>query len=395
MLFNSYIFVFCFLPLVIIGYFLLNRLQNDRIAKWYLILMSMWFYGYFNLGYLLIFVISILLNYLASAVINKTWVPEKYHKLVAGLGIIGDIAIIFYYKYFDFFIENVNSVFHQSFTLRHLLLPLGISFFTFQQISYLVDTCRGETKNYTFTEYVLFVCFFPQLIAGPIVLHKEVIPQFQDEKKRRFQFENFSWGIYIFSIGLFKKVLLADTFGLAVDWGFGRVDSLSSMEALIVSLAYTFQIYFDFSGYCDMAKGIGRMLNITFVNNFNSPYKATSIQDFWNRWHMSLTRFLREYIYFPLGGSRKGKIRTYFNIMVVYLVSGIWHGANWTFIVWGILHGAANCLNRIFKKTWEKLGTVTQWFFTFLFVNFMWILFRAVSLVAATNMMILILFFFD
>ena len=198
-----------------------------------------------------------------------------------------------------------------------------------------MDSYRGETKDYAFDEYALFVSFFPQLIAGPIVLHGEVIPQFRNRKNRRIIPENFSKGMYIFALGLFKKVIIADTFGKAVTYGYGTIETLSSLEALIVSLSYTFQLYFDFSGYCDMAIGIGNMFNIELPQNFNSPYKSVSITDFWSRWHMSLTRFLRTYIYIPLGGNRKGKVRTYINIMLVYLVSGLWHGANWTYLLWG------------------------------------------------------------
>ena len=294
------------------------------------------------------------------------------------VGVVINIAVIFYFKYFDFFLENLNTIFNRSFELKNIVLPLGISFFTFQQVSYLVDSYRTqETRDYGFIEYTLFVLFFPQLIAGPIVLHKEMIPQFRNEYNRIFNSENFARGMYIFAIGLFKKVLIADTFSKAVAIGYNNVENLSSLEALLVSFSYTFQIYFDFSGYCDMAIGISSMFNINLPQNFNSPYKATSIIDFWNRWHMSLTRFLREYVYFPLGGSRKGKVRTYVNVMIVFLVSGIWHGANWTFIMWGIMHGVAQCLNRMFKNIWAKLGVVTQWFMTFMFVNAAWVVFRA------------------
>lgn len=219
--------------------------------------------------------------------------------------------------------------------------------------------------------------FFPQLIAGPIVLHNEVIPKFKDIANRHIIPQNFAKGMYIFAIGLFKKIIIADTFGKAVTFGFGTIETLSSMEAIIVSLSYTFQLYFDFSGYCDMAIGIGYMFNIELPQNFNSPYKSKSITEFWERWHLSLTRFLRTYIYIPLGGNRKGKVRTYLNIMIVYLISGIWHGANWTFVLWGILHGFLSCLNRFFKTTWMKLGEITQWTITFMLINVLWILFRA------------------
>jgi len=382
MLFNSYIFVFLFFPLALAGYYTLNHLQLYRASSIFLTGMSLWFYGYFNPSYLLIICGTIAVNYLISQMMIRSG-QEYLRRFSLILGICGNVAVIFYFKYFNFFLENVNSVFGKSFELRNIVLPLGISFFTFQQISYLVDSYRGETKGYSFDEYALFVSFFPQLIAGPIVLHNEMIPQFRQKEKRRFIPKNFSKGMYIFSLGLFKKVIIADTFGKAVSYGFGTIDTLSSMEALITSLSYTFQLYFDFSGYCDMAIGIGHMFNIELPQNFNSPYKSASITEFWDRWHMSLTRFLKTYIYIPLGGNRKGKIRTYINIMVVYLVSGIWHGANWTFILWGVLHGFLSCLNRLFHKSWEKLGNITQWALTFLTVNILWVFFRADNIQSA------------
>lgn len=382
MLFNSYIFIFLFLPVALLGYFVLNHWHRYRLANIFLILMSLWFYGYFNFSYLWIISGSIVGNFVLSRLLQRLG-PGPARKAVLALGIIANVAVIFYFKYFDFFLENLNVLFGQSFVLRNIVLPLGISFFTFQQLSYLVDSYRGQTSGYRFDEYALFVSFFPQLIAGPIVLHNEVIPQFRDTSKRAVCAAHLSEGLYVFSIGLFKKVILADTFGRAAAFGFGAITSMSSLEALLVSLAYTFQLYFDFSGYCDMALGIGLMFNIDLPQNFNSPYKATSIPDFWSRWHMSLTRFLRMYVYFPLGGNRKGKLRTYLNIMIVFLVSGIWHGANWTFILWGVLHGLLNCLNRIFRKPWQRLHPVSQWFFTFMAVNLLWILFRADSVADA------------
>lgn len=379
MLFNSYIFVFLFLPITLMGFYGLNYIKQYNAAKIFLLIMSLWFYGYFNKRYLLILVCSVIANYVLSKLMDRCKI-ERVRQVVLLFGIFLNVAVIFYFKYFDFFIDNVNIVFKASLQHKNILLPLGISFFTFQQISYLVDSYRGETKDYSFGEYALFVTFFPQLIAGPIVLHKEMIPQFRDSKNACFHAENFAKGMYIFSIGMFKKVIIADTFGVAVSFGFGNVDTLSAIEAVIVSLAYTFQLYFDFSGYCDMAIGIGNFFNIKLPQNFNSPYRATSIVDFWDRWHMSLTRFLRTYIYFPLGGNRKGKIRTYINILVVYLVSGIWHGANWTFIIWGLLHGVFSCLNRVFQKSWSKLHEVTRWFLTFVTVNFLWVFFRSESI---------------
>lgn len=386
MLFNSYIFIFLFLPLALTGFYLLNYLKKYKAASIFLTCMSLWFYGYFNKSYLVIICGSIVVNYLLSRLViyeGGGIAYKKIRKLVLVSGIIVNIAVIFYFKYFDFFIENINTIFGKSFVLRNIALPLGISFFTFQQISYLVDSYRGETKNYTFDEYALFVSFFPQLVAGPIVLHNEAVPQFRDLSKRHFIPQNFSKGMYVFSIGLFKKVIIADTFGCAVTYGFGTIPSLSSMDAILVSLSYTFQLYFDFSGYCDMASGIGSMFNVELPQNFNSPYKASSITDFWNRWHMSLTRFLKTYIYIPLGGNRKGKLRTYINIMAVYIVSGIWHGANWTFILWGIFHGFFNCMDRLLKRHWEKLSKITQWFITFVLIDVLWVIFRADSIASA------------
>lgn len=385
MLFNSYIFIFLFLPIALAGYYGSSRFKLYRISNLFLIGMSLWFYGYFNKSYLLIICGSIMVNFLISRMMEYWEQKKNFNKFLLVIGICINTAVIFYFKYYDFFIENINAVFGRSFELKNIVLPLGISFFTFQQISYLVDSYRGETKGYRLDEYALFVSFFPQLIAGPIVLHSEMIPQFRNPENRRLIPENISRGMYIFALGLFKKMIIADTFGRAVSWGFGTVETLSSMEALLVSFSYTFQLFFDFSGYCDMAAGIGHLFNIELPVNFNSPYKATSIVEFWERWHMSLTRFLRTYIYIPLGGNRKGKLRTYFNIMVVYLVSGIWHGADWTFILWGLLHGILSCLDRMFRRSWEKLGEITRWAVTFMTVNILWILFRAEDIASARS----------
>ena len=222
------------------------------------------------------------------------------------VGLIFNLGLIFYFKYYDFFVDNLNKAFSTSFELKHIILPLGISFFTFQQVSYVIDSYKGETKEYNFVDYALFVTFFPQLVAGPIVLHNEVLPQFADKKNWKINSDNMSYGLYLFSAGLMKKVIIADTLSKVVSWGYGNVDTgITSMEGILMMLSYTFQIYFDFSGYSDMATGLGSMFNIKIPMNFNSPYKAVSVVDFWNRWHLTLTRFLRTYVYFPLGGSRE------------------------------------------------------------------------------------------
>jgi len=385
MLFNSYIFLFLFLPLCLLGYYLCNKKMWYRSGLIFLIGMSLWFYAYNHVQYLVLLIFSILFNWLIAQVLNKK--ENKYSKFVLIAGIATNIALIFYFKYLNFVIFNANRLLGTSFVMENIVLPLGISFYTFQQVSYLVDTYRGETKDYSFWEYAAFVSFFPQLVAGPIVLHQEIIPQFRENEKKRINYDNLAAGLYILAVGLFKKVILADTFGIAVTWGFERPDDLSSLEIMIVMLSYTFQIYFDFSGYSDMAIGIAKMFNIEIPRNFNSPYKANSIVEFWDRWHMTLTRFLRQYVYFPLGGSRKGKIRTYVNIMVVFAVSGIWHGASWTFILWGVIHGIANVLNRMFKKSWERLHVAFQWLCTFAFINFTWLLFRAESVSQAFDLL--------
>ncbi len=377
MTFNSYIFTLAFLPLSVIGYFCLNRLDLIKTGKIFLIAMSLWFYGYFNYSYLLIMVSSITVNWFVSKMLNNEGFSNAVRKIILISGIIFNLSLIFYFKYFDFFLSNLNAVFGSDFILRNILLPLGISFYTFQQISYVVDSYNGETKDYDFIDYALFVSFFPQLVAGPIALHGEMIPQFKDEKLKRVNFENLSCGIHFFAIGLFKKVLIADTLGNAVAYGYANLQLLSSAEAILVMLSYTFQIYFDFSGYSDMAIGIGKMFNISLPANFNSPYKALSIIDFWDRWHLTLTRFLRNYIYFPLGGSKKGAVRTYINIMIVFFLSGLWHGATWLFILWGMLHGIFNVLTRLFKKGWDKMIVPLKWLLTFVFVNLTWIIFRA------------------
>lgn len=385
MLFNSYIFIFLFFPCVLAGYFGLNHFKRYTAANVWLIAMSLWFYGYYNPKYLFVIIGSILVNYALSREMLRA--APTAQKLLLAVGVAANVACIFVFKYYDFFVSSINSVFRTSFTLLHIALPLGISFYTFQQIAYLVDSYRGKTKDYGFIEYALFVVFFPQLIAGPIVQHQEMIPQFRDESRRRWNSEKFACGLYIFALGLFKKVLLADTFAVMVNKGYTYMSALTCVEAILVSLSYTFQLYFDFSGYCDMAIGIGNMMNIDLPQNFNSPYKADSITDFWARWHRTLTRFLREYIYFPLGGSRKGKARTYLNIMIVFLISGLWHGANWTFVVWGALHGVANCISRAIRPVWQRVWKPIRWLVTFMTVNVLWVFFRADNLAAAVAML--------
>lgn len=376
MLFNSYIFILLFLPLCVMGYFLLNKFQKYNLALVFLLGMSLWFYGYFNPSYLLIILSSILINYGIYKGMEKYRDNPLCKTLMIG-GIVINIGILGYFKYMDFFLSNINALFSTDFKMLHIVLPLGISFFTFQQISFIVDAYRGEIPGYDLLHYACFVTFFPQLVAGPIVTHDELVPQFMDQTKKSLNYDNLAKGIYIFTLGLAKKRLLADNFGNLVTYGFTTINNLTSVTAFLVMLAYTLQIYFDFSGYCDMAIGIGKMFNLDLPINFDSPYKALTITEFWDRWHMTLTRFFTKYVYIPLGGSRKGNIRTYVNVMIVFLASGLWHGASWTFVFWGAIHGLFSVITRMFKKFFESLNPVLNWLITFSFVNVAWVFFRA------------------
>lgn len=303
-------------------------------------------------------------------------------------GIVLNLGLLFYFKYFDFFLRNVNRLPGVDFAMKNIALPLGISFFTFQQISFMADRMRRVAPHYAFLDYLNFVTFFPQLVAGPIVNHGELAPQFEaigsggaGEGKRLFDAEQTERGLCLFAAGLAKKVLLADKLGTLVDYGYGHLAGLDAAGAFAVMLAYTFQIYFDFSGYSDMAVGLGWMFGIRLPRNFNSPYKARSVGEFWKRWHMTLNAFFTQYVYIPLGGSRRGMARKLRNIMIVFLLSGIWHGAAWSFVLWGAAHGVMLCLENI--PAVERLPGRLRWFFTFLFVNLAWVLFRSGSLPVA------------
>ncbi|MGL5972802.1 MAG: MBOAT family O-acyltransferase [Oscillospiraceae bacterium] len=385
MVFNSYIFVLFFLPITVMGYFIINKFKQYQLSKIYLILMSFWFYGYFNPSYLPIIIFSILVNYLLSKFLIKSDNKIKSNILLF-IGLAFNIGILIYFKYYDFFISNVNFLFKSDFNLLNLLLPLGISFFTFQQLSFVIDSYKKTVPDYNILDYSLFVTFFPQLVAGPIVLHNEIVPQFADEQKKTINYENLSKGFMAFSFGLAKKVLIADVLGAMVTYGYSDIAKLNTTNTIIVILAYTFQIYFDFSGYCDIATGVGLMFNIDIPMNFNSPYRSFTIVEFWKRWHITLTRFFTTYIYIPLGGSRKGILRKNINIFIVFLVSGLWHGASWSFILWGALHGVFNILTRVFEKQINKANPVLNWIVTFSFINLSWVFFRAESISAAFSM---------
>lgn len=405
MLFNSYIFIFIFLPIALIGWYGLNRLKKYKLACLFLSGMSLWFYAYFNVRYLTIILCSICLNFFLSYLLTK--IPtlsmgkadhikkplSLYNRIGLIAGLFLNLGILFYFKYYDFFVENINLAFHTDFNLKHILLPLGISFFTFQQMSFIIDRALNRCEHYDFINYLTFVTFFPQLIAGPIVLYKELIPQFEDTTKRCFNSSSFARGIYLFVLGLTKKVLLADTFGLMANFGFAQTFSLDAVSTVFVILAYSFELYFDFSGYSDMAIGLGRMFGVELPINFDSPYRSCSIKEFWQKWHITLSRFFITYVYIPLGGSRKGKARMLLNTFVVFLLSGLWHGAAWTYVAWGAMQGLLVVIDNLgiigIRGREEKrpsrfhIPAPLGWIITFTLFNLSLFFFRSSSMLAA------------
>ncbi|MGG3563705.1 MBOAT family O-acyltransferase [Neobacillus rhizosphaerae] len=386
MLFNSYIFILVFFPIVFVSYYLLLNLKNKNIAKIFFVIANLYFYSYWNVKYLPIIVSSIAVNFTLATILNKIQ-GQALKKTILTLGILFNIGLLGYYKYYDFFMSNINTVFSTNISLLNLALPLAISFFTFQQIAYLVDTYREGTKEYSLLDYVFFVTFFPHLIAGPIVHHREIIDQLRDGTNYKIKLNNITSGLYIFSIGLFKKVIIADTFAEWANTGYNNIAQLTLYDSWVTTLAYTFQLYFDFSGYCDMAIGLGLFFNIKLPVNFNSPYKSLDIQEFWRRWHMTLGRFFTHYLYIPLGGSKKGNARTYINLFIIFFVSGIWHGAGWNFVIWGIMHGIASVIFRFWKTFNITLPKFISWFITFMFVHIAWVFFRSPDLTTAKLML--------
>ncbi len=379
MLFNSYEYLFLFLPITVVVYFLLNKQKLTTAATAWLVLASLFFYGWWNVKYLALILGSVLFNFAVGSALRKS---GQGHARISGktilvFGIVVDVLLLGYYKYTGFFITNINTLAGWDLTVQNIILPLGISFFTFTQIAFLVDMYKGNAKEYDFLRYSLFVTFFPHLLAGPIIHHKEMMPQFGAMRNRALNYRNLSPGLYLFFIGLFKKVVFADELAPLANHGFDSMQTLTLIEAWITSLSYTLQLYFDFSAYTDMALGASFMFNIRLPLNFNSPYKATDIADFWRRWHMTLSRFLRDYIYIPLGGNRVGDLATYRNLMATFVIGGIWHGAGWTFVFWGFLHGAATVIHRIWSGFNIKMHRFLAWFLTFNFVNIAWVFFRA------------------
>jgi D-alanyl-lipoteichoic acid acyltransferase DltB (MBOAT superfamily) len=382
MIFSSPKFILLFLPIAFLGYFYLNRIRLVLAGKAWLVAVSLFFYAYWNIAYLPLLVGSILFNFAVGSALapNPSKSPRFSRRFVLACGIIGNLGLLGYFKYADFLIDNINAAFDIGFISPHLLLPLGISFFTFTQIAYLVDSYRGEAKEYDFLNYALFVTFFPHLIAGPILHHGEMMSQFKSRWTLVMRYRNIALGLFIFSIGLFKKVVIADTFAVWANAGFEGGETLDFFSAWATSLSYTFQLYFDFSGYCDMAIGSALLFNIWMPINFNSPYQALDIQDFWRRWHMTLSRYLRDYLYIPLGGNRCTTPRVYLNLMATFILGGLWHGASWMFVLWGAFHGAALVAHRVWSGFGLRMPKAMAWLLTFNFINLTWIFFRADNL---------------
>ncbi|MCP4406192.1 MAG: MBOAT family protein [Gammaproteobacteria bacterium] len=396
MLFNSYIFLLFFLPITFTGFFLIGGRGHHRIAIAWLVGASLFFYSWWNPAYLGLILASIFVNYAVGVSLGGA----QKSKTLLTVGIVFNLLLLGYFKYANFFVDNLNALTGSDLFLEAILLPLAISFFTFQQIAYLVDAYQGETKEYNFLHYCLFVTFFPQLIAGPIVHHKEMLPQFAKDAIYKIKHRDVVIGLTILILGLFKKIVMADgiavystpIFNAAADG-----QTINFLEAWGGVLAYSFQLYFDFSGYSDMAIGIARLFSIQLPINFNSPYKAVNIIDFWRRWHITLSRFLRDYLYIPLGGNRNGPTRRHINLLTTMILGGLWHGASWNFAAWGGLHGLYLVINHFWRTIYKTLGwnllensLAYYWFsriITFLAVVIAWVPFRAADADASISML--------
>ena len=354
MLFNSIEYLFIFLPVVFIIYFTLNKFKLCKASRIFLLIASLYFYRSYKIEYVPIILISILFNYFISDFFKKD-ITVLTRKLILIFGILTNIFILVTFKYFDFIKETFSNITFIPFNTMDIILPLGISFFTLQQISYLVDCYKKDVLEYNLIDYALFICFFPQLVSGPIIRHQEMIPQFMDIKNKVINQENIFIGIFLITVGLFKKTVFSDGFSGFITYIINNEIYNDVGISWIFGIAKIFQGYFDFSGYCDIALGSAFLFNINLPWNFNSPYKAQSITDYWNRWNMTLVRFLKDYIYIPLGGNSKGLIRSCFNIMVVFFIYGCWKGSNIVNLLYGILNGILVCINKIWEKTNIKI----------------------------------------
>jgi alginate O-acetyltransferase complex protein AlgI len=402
MIFSSAEFLFCFLPLTVIIFFVLSHFGQRQLAKVFLTAASFVFYAWWNVAYLWLLLISICFNYAIGYYLYKSISAESEsqnqttRKLLLWFGLIANLAILGYFKYTNFFIDITNNLFHANIAVQNIVLPLAISFFTFTQIAYIVDAYKLKTAHYSFLNYCSFITFFPHLIAGPIVHHNELIPQFESKPIYQLNSHNLTIGLTFFGLGLFKKVVFADYvagYANTVFYQAGHQAAIPLVDAWIGAIAYTLQLYFDFSGYSDMAIGSAKIFGIDFPVNFNSPYKAVSIVDFWRRWHITLSNFLRDYLYIPLGGSRHGTFRRYLNLLITMLLGGLWHGAGWPFVAWGMMQGVYLVINHQWNS-WQKqrnfnLGDrnirtdLLAGMTTFICVVCAWVFFRAETLTGA------------
>lgn len=381
MVFSTYDFIFIFLPLVVAVFLLVSQTISHRFAIFWLVLCSLVFYGWWNPKYLVILLGSIIANYFVGI-----WLQENRNRSLLSAAITANLAVLGWFKYSIFILDNVNALSGSSFFIDKVVLPIGISFFTFQQVAWLVDSHRGQVKDRDPLSYALFVAFFPQLIAGPIVHHSEVIHQYIKRRPRNRILDDLGIGCSIFIIGLAKKVLIADRLAPFSDFMFNTAAAGATIGlagAWLGVLAYSLQIYFDFSAYSDMTIGIAAMMGFRLPLNFNAPYKATNIREFWRRWHMTLSRFLRDYLYFPLGGNRKGRVLQVRNLFITMLLGGLWHGASWNFVLWGGLHGLFLAVHQYWCQILKRIGKpalMPRWlsiFLTCLVVVLAWVPFRA------------------
>jgi alginate O-acetyltransferase complex protein AlgI len=398
-LFTTATFAFLYLPIVLIGYYVLGSRSESWAAGW-LFAASVFFYGYWMPAFTLLLLFSIAVNFALGMRIASRPSRGASARAWLAVAVVFNLGLLGYFKYANFFVDNLNAALGAQWRLGEVLLPIGISFYTFTQIAYLVDTWAGKVNEVRPVHYGLFVTYFPHLVAGPVLHHAQMMPQFADSLVYRFDSARFWGGLTIFGIGLFKKVVLADGIAPYADAVFMPVDGGAvpePAEAWIGALAYTFQLYFDFSGYSDMAIGLSWMFNIRLPFNFDSPYKALSISEFWRRWHISLSTFLRDYLYVPLGGNRKGETRRYVNLGITMVLGGLWHGASWSFVIWGALHGMYLMVNHAFRALAERAGWlrcldsgrvfgVASWAVTFVAVVFAWVFFRAKTLAGAWRM---------
>ncbi|MEO6742196.1 MAG: MBOAT family protein [Chthoniobacteraceae bacterium] len=400
MLFSSHLFLFLFLPLTLGAFCLLARHLGPKPAKASLTLASLIFYGWWNPIYTLLIVASMLVNFSLGRRIGTEVKAGRSGMGWLTFAVTANLLLLGYFKYANFFVENANAIFGTHWSVGQIVLPLGISFFTFTQIAYLVDVRRGVVCEYDLSDFLLFITFFPHLIAGPIIHHREMMPQFREPKTYRFDWNNLAVGLAIFAVGLFKKTVIADRMSehAVKVFSAGSTDSpMDVRDAWGGALCYTFQLYFDFSGYSDMAIGLSRMFGIVLPLNFDSPYKAANITEFWRRWHMTLSRFLRDYLYIPLGGNRHGEARRYVNLVLTMLIGGFWHGAAWTFALWGLFHGVCLALNHLWLAFWKRRARpallprwLTSWtarVVTFVLIVVGWVLFRATDLHGARHLL--------